>query len=203
MIPSFGTGGFASRPRTGVDLLGFSAFRRCVDNAVVSNIAGTSIAQSIAGLNQAERTVAADRKPRTESTKPLREQLRDDVVVNTEGVEAVKNLADNPKEEARTTTTSVTRCMTRTPSRTTKSVIGSTSRGERGGGSVSKRVVNGVDHATWSPVPADVFTCQRRRGCALDGLVLGLAQGEGRGGTHLSPQEGRTDTLKVHQGGGK
>ncbi|NUQ51209.1 MAG: hypothetical protein HUU19_00770 [Phycisphaerales bacterium] len=66
----------------------------------MSNIAGTSMAQSIAGLNQAERTVAADRKPRAESTKPLREQLRDDVVVNTEGVEAVKNLADNSKEEA-------------------------------------------------------------------------------------------------------
>ncbi|MBL8762287.1 MAG: hypothetical protein JNL50_13400 [Phycisphaerae bacterium] len=66
----------------------------------MSNIAGTSMAQSIAGLGQAERTVAADRKPRTESTKRLREQLRDDVVVNTESVEAVKNLADNAKEEA-------------------------------------------------------------------------------------------------------
>ncbi|MCC6971352.1 MAG: hypothetical protein IT434_14150 [Phycisphaerales bacterium] len=66
----------------------------------MSNIAGTSMAQSIAGLNQAERTVATDRKPRTESTKPLREQLKDDVVVNTESVEAVRNLADNSKEEA-------------------------------------------------------------------------------------------------------
>jgi hypothetical protein len=74
--------------------------RRSVDNAPVSNIAGTSMAQSIAGLNQAERAVASDRKPRAGRAKPLREALKDDVVVDTESVEAVKNLADNSKEEA-------------------------------------------------------------------------------------------------------
>ena len=41
---------------------------------------------------------------------------------------------------------------------------------------------------------ADVFTCQRRRGCAADGLVLGLAQVRARG-THTLSTEGGGRTL--------
>lgn len=66
----------------------------------MSSIAGTSLAQSLAGLNQAERSVAADRKPRNEPVKSAREVLKDDVVLNTESAEAVRSLADNAQEEA-------------------------------------------------------------------------------------------------------
>ncbi|GEM_PF-1503982 len=65
---------------------------------------GTGIAQSLAGLNQAQRIVAQDRA-KADAVKPSDRRVRadrpDEVVVGVETAEAVRSLKDNTHEEAR------------------------------------------------------------------------------------------------------
>ncbi len=62
------------------------------------SILGTNLAQSVAGLNQAERTAVseADRK---RTAKPLEPKRVHDEVMLADAVDAVRNLKGNDQEE--------------------------------------------------------------------------------------------------------
>jgi hypothetical protein len=63
---------------------------------------GSSIAQSIAGLPQAERVEAREKKPeRATAAQKARREERDTVTVQTETADAVRNLKGNDQEDAR------------------------------------------------------------------------------------------------------
>lgn len=72
-----------------------------VDSARVS-IIGTNAAQSAAGVQQAEKVEARDKRagPRTDR-RAVRPDEHDTFVRNTETAEAVRNLAGNDQEQAR------------------------------------------------------------------------------------------------------
>lgn len=62
------------------------------------------MAQSVAGAASAERVAAREKAERSERAPEARRQRPDrpdEVVVNTETADAVRNLADNLQEEAR------------------------------------------------------------------------------------------------------
>jgi|GEM_PF-3031547 len=59
-----------------------------------------AIAGSVAGQHQAERVQTKETRKR-EQTKPKQPLREDEVVVNTETAEAVRNLKDNAQEESR------------------------------------------------------------------------------------------------------
>lgn len=64
------------------------------------SIVSASVAQSLAGLSQAERVEARERA-KAEPARPARRRSeRDEVVVDTQSVDAVRNLKDNTQEEA-------------------------------------------------------------------------------------------------------
>ena len=68
----------------------------------MSIIGGSNIAQSVAGLSQAERAEVRE-KQRTEAAKAKprgRQNEPDIVVVDTEAAEAIRNLKGNGEEEA-------------------------------------------------------------------------------------------------------
>jgi DNA invertase Pin-like site-specific DNA recombinase len=66
----------------------------------VSIIGGSNIAQSVAGLSQAERAEVRE-KQRAEAAKAKpRNREGDAVIVNTEAAEAIRNLKGNGEEEA-------------------------------------------------------------------------------------------------------
>lgn len=66
------------------------------------SLLGTSAAQSTAGLNQAERVEAGDRRRAARPAAKARSRTDepDQVVVNPDALEAVRNLKDNTQEEA-------------------------------------------------------------------------------------------------------
>ena len=62
---------------------------------------GSNIAQSLAGLSQAERAEAKNKKPAPRAAEVRgRKDEADLVVVNTETAEAVRGLKSNDQEEA-------------------------------------------------------------------------------------------------------
>ncbi len=68
------------------------------------SIIGTNVAQSLAGLSQAERLEAKDKKPPTKAaggvSRPKRQDDQDLYVAQTEGDDAVRRVAGNEQEEA-------------------------------------------------------------------------------------------------------
>lgn len=70
--------------------------------ALVS-IVGSNLAQSLAGLSQAEKIEAKDKRPAEPKASKLRTRRdeHDTVVVQTETAEAVRGLKDNTQEETR------------------------------------------------------------------------------------------------------
>ena len=66
------------------------------------SLIGSSVAQSIAGLSQAERAETKAKAPAApKDAKPSRKDDKDRVVVETETVDAVRGLNSNDQEEAR------------------------------------------------------------------------------------------------------
>ena len=67
------------------------------------SIIGTNLAQSLAGLSQAEKVEARDKRP--EKPKAAQQRARKDeydhITVETETADAVRGLAGNDQEEAR------------------------------------------------------------------------------------------------------
>jgi hypothetical protein len=66
------------------------------------SIIGTNVAQSLAGLSQAERLEAKDKKPAPKEavSRPKRQDDQDMYVAQTEGDDAVRRMAGNEQEEA-------------------------------------------------------------------------------------------------------
>lgn len=67
------------------------------------SIIGTNVAQSLAGLSQAERIEVQDKKPapRAVAVRAKRKDEEDAFVSQTESDDAVRSLSSNEKEEAR------------------------------------------------------------------------------------------------------
>lgn len=67
------------------------------------SIIGTNVAQSLAGLSQAERVEAKDKKPapRATAVRAKRQGEEDEYVSQTESDDAVRSLSSNEKEDAR------------------------------------------------------------------------------------------------------
>jgi hypothetical protein len=66
------------------------------------SLIGSSVAQSIAGLSQAERAETKAKAPAApKDAKPSRKDDKDRVVVDTETADAVRGLKSNDQEEAR------------------------------------------------------------------------------------------------------
>ena len=67
------------------------------------SIIGTNVTQSVAGLSQAEKIEARDKRPAqpTAAQRRARKDEYDHVAVQTETAEAVRHLAPNDQEEAR------------------------------------------------------------------------------------------------------
>lgn len=67
------------------------------------SVFGTSVGQSVAGAGNAERIATrekAARPPERTAARRTRPDQPDEVVVNTESADAVRNLAGNNQEEA-------------------------------------------------------------------------------------------------------
>jgi hypothetical protein len=64
------------------------------------SIFGSSVAQSIAGSSQAERSQVQEKRAETNRASESRARRKDEVVVKTEAVEAARRLAGNDQEEA-------------------------------------------------------------------------------------------------------
>jgi hypothetical protein len=72
-----------------------------VDTRGVS-IIGTNVAQSVAGLTQAERIEAREKRPeQATSARQVRRDEQDTVSVQNETADAVRNLKGNDQEDAR------------------------------------------------------------------------------------------------------
>jgi hypothetical protein len=71
-----------------------------VDSANVS-IVGTNLTQSVAGLSQAERVEAREKRPSKAGGDAPRKDEFDSAAVQTETAEAVRSLAGNDQEQAR------------------------------------------------------------------------------------------------------
>lgn len=65
------------------------------------SIVSASTAQSLAGLGQAERTEAREKAKGQPARSGRRRDDRDEVIVDTQTVDAVRSLKDNTQEEAR------------------------------------------------------------------------------------------------------
>ena len=67
------------------------------------SIIGTNVAQSLAGLSQAEKVEARDKRPADPKAvdRRARKDEYDHVTVQTDTAEAVRGLASNDQEEAR------------------------------------------------------------------------------------------------------
>lgn len=67
------------------------------------SIIGTSVTQSVAGLSQAERAEARQKRPERSAGAPrnVRRDEADTVTVQAETADAVRNLAGNDQEDAR------------------------------------------------------------------------------------------------------
>ncbi len=65
---------------------------------------GTSLAGSVAGTSQAERAEldAAKKRERPKETRSARPRAADEVVVQVEAIEAVRDLKGNDQEESET-----------------------------------------------------------------------------------------------------
>ena len=72
------------------------------DSASVS-IIGTNLAQSLAGVSQAEKLEARDKRPKEPkaANRRARKDEYDQVTVETESADALRPLASNDQEEAR------------------------------------------------------------------------------------------------------
>ena len=65
------------------------------------NTIGSSVAQSLAGLHQAEKAEARDKpRPPTAQERRAKPGEHDSVVVHTETADAVRSLKDNTQEDA-------------------------------------------------------------------------------------------------------
>jgi hypothetical protein len=67
------------------------------------SILGSNVAQSVAGLSQAERIEAREKRPKDPKVaqRRTRQDEYDMVVVNTEDADAVRGLKGNDQEETR------------------------------------------------------------------------------------------------------
>jgi hypothetical protein len=64
------------------------------------SIVGSNIAQSMAGLSQAERSQVQEKRSEANRSAANRARRKDEVIVQTEAVEAARRLAGNDQEEA-------------------------------------------------------------------------------------------------------